>query len=78
MRLWQERLMGTMPFEDLEIAYEILARAIDAAGPDKEALFLARLALVLAHETGNISLFQQAVATALEDMARTNRDPPPM
>ncbi len=44
--------MSTLPFADLETAYETLARAIDAAGPEKEALLLARLALVLAHECG--------------------------
>ncbi len=54
--------MTTLPFADLEAAYETLARAIDAAGPEKEALFLARLALVLAHEGGDIGLFRRAVA----------------
>jgi hypothetical protein len=55
----------TLPFADLETAYEILAAAIDTAGQDGEALFLARLALVLAHETGDIDLFHRAVETAL-------------
>jgi hypothetical protein len=61
--------MSTLPFADLETAYETLAQAIDRAGPEKEALFLARLALVLAHEGGDLALFRRAVATALEDMA---------
>ena len=38
--------MTTMPFEDLETAYETLATAIDTAGAQREALFLTRLALV--------------------------------
>lgn len=61
--------MSQMPFEDLEIAYETLATAIDTAGEPKEALFLTRLALVLAHELGDIAAFRKAVATALEDIA---------
>ena len=46
--------MSAMPFEDFETAYETLATAIDQAGPAREALFLTRLALVLAHELGDI------------------------
>ena len=36
--------MSTMPAEDFEAAYETLAMAIDSAGPEREALFLTRLA----------------------------------
>lgn len=57
--------MKTLPFPDLETAYEVLAEAIDTAGPDREAVFLARLALVLAHETGDLALFRRAVQAAL-------------
>jgi hypothetical protein len=59
----------TMPFEDLEHAYKGLALAIDAAGPEHETLFLTRLALVLAHRCGKRKLFEEALATALEDLA---------
>lgn len=62
--------MNSLPFADLETAYETLAEAIDRAGPEKEALFLARLSLVLAHETGDLALFRRAVATAIEDIAQ--------
>ena len=58
--------MSSMPFEDFETAYETLAMAIDQAGPEREALFLTRLALVLGHELGDISAFKKAVATALD------------
>ena len=61
--------MTTMPFEDLEAAYETLAMAIDSAGPEREALFLTRLALVLGHELGDIAAFRNAVRTALEGVA---------
>ena len=58
--------MTTMPAADFETAYETLATAIDTAGPEREALFLTRLALVLAHELGDIAVFQNAVRTALD------------
>jgi hypothetical protein len=60
--------MSTMPFEDLESAYEALATAIDAAGAPREALFLTRLALVLGHELGDIAAFKSAIKTALEGL----------
>ena len=60
--------MSAMPFEDFETAYETLATAIDKAGPEREALFLTRLALVLAHELGDIGEFQNAIRTALDGL----------
>jgi hypothetical protein len=60
--------MSQMPFDDLEAAYESLAVAIDSAGEQREALFLTRLALVLAHEIGDIATFRRAVQTALEEL----------
>jgi hypothetical protein len=61
--------MTAMPFEDLEAAYETLATAIDSAGPEREALFLTRLALVLGHELGDVAAFRTAVQAALEGLA---------
>ena len=60
--------MSQMPFDDLEAAYEALALAIDAAGEKREALFLTRLALVLAHELGDLGAFKRAVRTALDEL----------
>jgi len=60
--------MSAMPFEDFETAYEALATAIDTAGPEREALFLTRLALVLGHELGDITAFRKAVETALDGL----------
>ena len=60
--------MSQMPFDDLEAAYETLALAIDTAGEQLEALFLTRLALVLANELGDIAAFKRAVQTALEEL----------
>ena len=60
--------MSAMPFEDFETAYETLATAIDRAGAEREALFLTRLALVLAREFGDIAAFGKAIDTALEGL----------
>ena len=60
--------MSAMPFEDFENAYETLATAIDSAGPEREALFLTRLALVLGHELGEIAAFKTAIRTALSGL----------
>jgi hypothetical protein len=61
--------MTAMPPEDFEVAYEALAMAIDSAGPEREALFLTKLALVLGHELGDIAVFRSAIRTALEGVA---------
>jgi hypothetical protein len=60
--------MSPMSSGDFETAYETLAMAIDSAGPEREALFLTRLALVLGHELGDIAEFQKAIKTALDGL----------
>ena len=60
--------MSAMQFEDFEGAYEALAMAIDAAGPEREALFLTRLALVLAQKLGDVAAFRTAIETALDGL----------
>ena len=60
--------MSAMPFDDFEKAYEALATAIDSAGSERETLFLTRLALVLAHELGDITGFKRAIKTALDGL----------
>ena len=40
---------------------------------EREALFLTRLALLLAHELGDIAAFRRAVKTALEDLDSPTR-----
>ena len=67
--------MSAMPSEDFEAAYETLATAIDSAGPEREALFLTRLALVLGHELGDIAAFKNAIRTALEGLANKRLSP---
>jgi hypothetical protein len=57
-----------LPFEDLEKVYDLLAAAIDGAGPEKEALFLAKLCLTLAHEIGDLTIVEQAIDLAKVDL----------
>jgi hypothetical protein len=64
----EKNAVSTMPPADFETAYETLATAIDSAGPEREALFLTRLALLLGHELGDITLFQNAIKTALDGL----------
>ena len=58
----------SMPFADLEAVYERLAAAIDQAGDDKSALFLAKLALVLADELGEREAVLAAIEACLADL----------
>ena len=60
--------MTAMDFEDLEQVYAALAAAIDRAGPENEALFLAKLALALAHRLGDRAAAKAAIAEALLDL----------
>lgn len=57
-----------LPFEDLEQVYDLLAAGIDAAGPEKEALFLAKLCLTLAHGTGDLATVERAIEIAKADL----------
>ncbi|MEK7266261.1 MAG: DUF2783 domain-containing protein [Pseudomonadota bacterium] len=57
-----------MEFADLEIFYERLAKAIDRAGEAKAALFLSKLALLLAREAENPQKPLEAIEAALKDL----------
>lgn len=59
---------STMTAEQFEQAYEQLARALDRVGPEKERLFLARLALALAHRMPDPADFRDALAVAESDL----------
>lgn len=58
----------TMAFADLERVYEQLAMAIDRAGPDRENLMLAKLALALAHRLGDAAAVEACIEMAFEDL----------
>lgn len=50
---------------DLEAIYDRLAEAITAAGEEKEALFLTKLALLLANQLGDREAVDAAIDEAL-------------
>ena len=52
----------------LESVYDLLAEAIDQAGPDKAELFLVKLALLNVQALGDAATVQQHVQTALQDL----------
>lgn len=57
-----------MQDEALEALWERLAEAITAAGPEREALFLAKLALLLGRELGDLPRAEALIAAALRDL----------
>lgn len=62
-----------MNSEQFELAYELLAQALDRAGPDRERLFLARLALALVHRMPDLGVFREAVSVAESDLEGTRQ-----
>lgn len=54
----------TLPFSDLEQAYETLATTLDALPEEQERLFLAQLALALAHRVGDVDRVMAAIEEA--------------
>ncbi|WP_043364740.1 hypothetical protein [Belnapia sp. F-4-1] len=56
------------PEEMAERLWEQLAEAIAAAGPEREALFLAKLALLLGRELGDTARVAAAIGVALRDL----------
>lgn len=55
----------TLEFAELEQVYDLLAEAIDEAGPERETLFLAKLAMLLAQQIPDVDRIREAVASAL-------------
>jgi hypothetical protein len=58
---------------ELEQAYDLIAAAIDRAGPAHESLFLAKLCLALGAQMASIDAILTAIRAAEEDL----RDPTP-
>lgn len=52
----------------LEQVYDTLAQAIDQAGPERSALFLTKLSLLMANALGDPALVEQLVQSALLDL----------
>ena len=61
-------MAGGLSTDDLEQVWEALAQAIDQAGERRE-LFLAKLALLLAHEIGDRAAVDRLIRATLEDLA---------
>jgi hypothetical protein len=59
---------ANLPFEDLERLYALLAETVDGVGPEREALFLSKLALILAQEIGDADKVTAAIAAARRDL----------
>lgn len=57
-----------MSISTLETVYERLAETIDAVGPDRETLLLAKLALLLARELDDPDRVIGLVAEAAQDL----------
>jgi hypothetical protein len=58
----------TLTIDGLETVYDALATAIDQAGQNKAQLFLVKLALLNANALADAHLFQQQIASALQDL----------
>ena len=59
---------ASLAVEDLEAVWERLAEAIDRAGPEREALFLSKLAVLLADAVGDRARVERLIEAALEDL----------
>jgi hypothetical protein len=59
---------ATLPFEDLEQIFDLLAQAVDDVGIEQERLFLAKLALTLSHKLGDLDQITNAIEIARRDL----------
>jgi hypothetical protein len=55
---------------DLERAYDLIAQAVDRAGPARESDFLARLALALSAQLPSIDRLVEAIRAAEQPVSR--------
>ena len=67
-QLENEQPLTGLSVPDLETVYDVLADAIDAAGPEKARLFLVKLALLNANALGQPEPFRRHVQAALENL----------
>ena len=54
--------------DELDAMWERLAEAVTAAGPGRDKLFLAKLALLLGREVGDLARVEELIATAARDL----------
>lgn len=67
--------MNSLPFTQLEQIYDELAQAIDHAGPERESIFLTKLVLCLAHESGNGERVSTLIQKCLHDESLNGDQP---
>jgi len=58
----------TLSETDVERLYDSLAHAIDQATPEKESVFLAKLALLMAKEIGDVDCAERLIELSLKDL----------
>lgn len=58
----------TLSLPDLEAIYDALAEGVDQATPEKAALFLTKLALLLARQVADREAIERSIGTALQDL----------
>ena len=58
-----------LAFNELEQVYDLMARAIDQAGEENEALFLSKLGITLAHRLGDLDAVREAIGIAARGLA---------
>lgn len=63
---------ATLPFADLEQIYEALAITLDELPEVQERLFLAQLALALAHRIPDAALVREAIEEARRGVEETS------
>lgn len=59
-----------MTSEELETVYEALARGIDAAGPEYAQVYLAKIALALAHDLNDARAALAIIESCKNDLKR--------
>lgn len=64
-----DMLPKNLPFADLEETYEQLARTLDDLPASQESLFLAQLALALAHRIPDRDQIEAAIEEARQGVA---------
>ncbi len=61
-------MSDVLEFHDLEKVYDWMALAIDKVGSEKEALFLSKLCITLAHNIGEVAVIEEVIRIAQLDL----------
>ena len=66
--LREENMSSSLSEEQLEQALEMLALAINKAGPEKEMLLLSKLCFVLADKLADLGQLEEAIEMASKEL----------